>query len=117
MNEEQDVDIEELYGFVSENRVKVHEGQMRKHLAEILLNLDSDHLDTAENWILEAIEADKRNGMKFYLGRDYVLSAEIYQRKGDQAKAKKDMNQAIDIFKECGADGWVQKYEKELRGY
>jgi class 3 adenylate cyclase/tetratricopeptide (TPR) repeat protein len=117
MNEEKDVDLEELYGFVSENRVKVHEGQMRKHLAEILLNLDSDHLDTAENWILEAIEADKRNGMKFYLGRDYVLSAEIYQRKGDQAKAKKDMNQAIDIFKECGADGWVQKYEKELRGY
>jgi len=24
------------------------------------------------------------------------------------------LNKAIDIFKECGADGWVERYEKEL---
>jgi|GEM_PF-4443873 len=23
-------------------------------------------------------------------------------------------NEAIDLFKECGADGWVAKYEKEM---
>ena len=117
MNEEQDVDINELSGFVSENRVKVHEGRMRKYIAEILVNLEGNHLNSAESWIHEAIEADRKNGMKFYLGRDYVLSAEINQRKGDPIKAKEDINNAIDIFKECGADGWVVKYEKELGSY
>ena len=117
MNEEQDVDINELSGFVSENRVKVHEGRMRKYIAEILINLEGNHLNSAESWIHEAIEADRKNGMKFYLGRDYVLSAEINQRKGDPIKAKEDINNAIDIFKECGADGWVVKYEKELGSY
>jgi hypothetical protein len=29
-------------------------------------------------------------------------------------KAKKYLNQAIEIFKKCGADGWVEKYKKEL---
>jgi class 3 adenylate cyclase/tetratricopeptide (TPR) repeat protein len=117
MNNEQDVDLEALYGFVSENRVKVNEGRMRKYIAEILINQEGNHLIIAENWIHEAIEADKKNGMKFYLGRDYVLSSEISQRKGDPAKAQKNLNQAIDIFKECGADGWVEKYEKELGRY
>jgi Tfp pilus assembly protein PilF len=90
---------------------------MRKYLAEILINLEGNHLNTAEKWIHEAIEADRKNGMKFCLGRDYVLSAEIYQRKGDPLKAKENINKAIAIFKECGADGWVEKYEKELGGY
>jgi class 3 adenylate cyclase/tetratricopeptide (TPR) repeat protein len=112
MNNEQDIDIEALYGYVSENRVKIHEGRMRKYMAEILLNLGGDHLKTAENWIHKAIEADQKNGMTFYLGRDYVLSAEINQRKGDPIKAKVNMNNAIEIFKECGADGWVERYEK-----
>jgi len=28
--------------------------------------------------------------------------------------AKENLNKAIEILKECGADGWVEKYEKEL---
>jgi len=32
------------------------------------------------------------------------------RRKEDLSK----VNKAIEIFKECGADGWVEKYEKEL---
>jgi hypothetical protein len=38
----------------------------------------------------------------------------VLKRKGDQSKAKENLNQAIEIFKECGTDGWVDKYEKEL---
>jgi hypothetical protein len=34
--------------------------------------------------------------------------------KGDQSKTKENLNKAIEILKECGADGWVEKYEKEL---
>ena len=35
-------------------------------------------------------------------------------RSGDLPKAKENLNKAIEIFTECGADGWVDKYEKEL---
>ena len=68
-----------------------------------------------KEWIKKAIEADNRNGMIWWhLGRDYALYAELFKRKRDQSKAKENLNKAIDIFKECGADGWVEKYEKDL---
>jgi len=28
--------------------------------------------------------------------------------------ARAHLMKAIEIFRECGADGWVEKYEKEL---
>jgi hypothetical protein len=48
------------------------------------------------------------------LALDYAVYAELFKRKGDQSKAKENLNKAIEIFKECGADGWVERYEKEL---
>jgi hypothetical protein len=30
------------------------------------------------------------------------------------SKVKENLDKAINIFKECGADGWVEKYEKDL---
>jgi hypothetical protein len=38
----------------------------------------------------------------------------LYKRKGDQSQAAENMGKAIEILSECGADGWVKKYEKEL---
>jgi hypothetical protein len=72
-----------------------------------------NHLKSAKNWILQAIEADKINGLKFFLARDYALLAEINQRRGEPIKANESMDKAIKIFKECGADGWVEKYTKD----
>jgi hypothetical protein len=31
-------------------------------------------------------------------------------------KSKESYRTAIDIFRECGADGWVKKHEEELAG-
>jgi tetratricopeptide (TPR) repeat protein len=70
----------------------------------------------AEDWIQRAIEADRRNGTRWYLGRDYALYAELLKRKGDRLKARENLGKAIEILKECGADGWVEKYQKELAG-
>jgi hypothetical protein len=50
----------------------------------------------------------------FHLGKDYALYAELFKRKGDKSKAQENLGKAIEIFKECGADGWVEKYEKEM---
>jgi tetratricopeptide (TPR) repeat protein len=93
---------------------KYNESRMRRCMGEILLNFDDDHTPEAEEWIRKAIEEDKRNGMMFYLGKDYALYAELLKRKGDLPKAKENLSKAIEKFKQCGADGWVEKYEKEL---
>jgi flagellin-specific chaperone FliS len=48
------------------------------------------------------------------LAIDCAQYADLFIKKGDQSKAKENLSKAIAIFKECGADGWVEKYEKEL---
>ena len=90
------------------------EGWIFRYIGEILLNIDDQHLSQAEHWVQEAIEADRRNGMMFELGRAYALYADLFKRKEDRLKTRKNLGRAIEILKECGADGWVSKYEKEL---
>jgi len=84
------------------------------YIGEILLNMDDQHISEAENWIQKAIEADQKSGMRFHLGRDYALYAELFKRRGDRSKAQENLGRAIETLKECGADGWMEKYEKEL---
>jgi hypothetical protein len=38
----------------------------------------------------------------------------LFKRKADFPKVKENLTKATDIFKDCGADGWAEKYEKEL---
>jgi tetratricopeptide (TPR) repeat protein len=114
MNKEKDVNLESLYIHSQNNRVKILEGWFQRYIGEILLNIDDQHISEAEHWIQKAIEADQRNRMMFHLGKDYALYAELFKRKGDRSKAQESLGKAIEILKECGADGWVEKYEKEL---
>jgi len=92
------------------------EGWQRRYLAEVLLHLDGvgHYLTEAEEWIRQAIEADQKNSMIFHLAKDYALFADILCRKDDMQNAKENLKQAIQIFDEIGADGWVGKYEKQL---
>ena len=87
---------------------------MKRLLAEILMKIREDSISEAEIWIQKAIEGDQRNGMMLHLGKDYALYGEFFKRKGDRLKAREILGKAIEILKECGADGWVEKYEKEL---
>jgi tetratricopeptide (TPR) repeat protein len=114
MNNEKDIKLESLYGYAAENKSKLYEGWMLRYIGEILLNIDDQHLSEAEDWTKKAMEADKRNGTMWSLGRDYGLYAELFKRKGDRSKVRENLGKAIEIFKECGADGWVKKYEEEL---
>ena len=114
MNNERDVDLESLYTHSRNNKIKAAEGWIQRYIGEILLNIDDRHISESEHWIQKAIEADQRNRMMFHLGKDYALYAELFKRKGDRLKAQENLNKAIEILKECGADGWVEKYEKEL---
>jgi class 3 adenylate cyclase/tetratricopeptide (TPR) repeat protein len=114
MNNEGDVDLTSLYAYEDRNRVRFLEGWISGMIGKILLTVDDPRRSETENWIKKAIKADSNNGMVFFLGGDYALYADFFSRKGDRLKAKQNLAKAIDIFKECGADGWVEKYEKEL---
>jgi len=100
--------------YYKDNNLKVCEGWIARFIGEILLNIDDQDLTNAEDWIEKAIQADEKNGTRWFLANDYVLYAELFMRIGDQSRAKENISNAIEIFKECGADGWVEKYEKEL---
>jgi class 3 adenylate cyclase/tetratricopeptide (TPR) repeat protein len=114
MNNEKDVNINNLIKCYEDNKIKWCEGWMLSWIGEIILNINDQHISEAEDWIKRAIEANKRHGMMWYLARDYALYAKLFKRKGNPSKARENLNRAIEIFKECGADGWVEKYEKEL---
>jgi tetratricopeptide (TPR) repeat protein len=115
-NKEKDVNLESLYIHSRNNKIKAYEGLFQRYIGEILLNIDDLHTSDAEHWIQNAIEADQRNRTMFDLGKDYALYADLFKRKGDRLKAQENLGKAIEILKECGADGWVEKYEKELAG-
>jgi hypothetical protein len=114
MNHEKDIDLESLYKNETGNKVELYSGLMRRSIGEILLNIDDQHIAEAENWIKKAVNTNTCNGKMWHLGRDYALYGGLLGRRGDQSKARETLINAIEIFKQCGADGWVEKYEKEL---
>jgi tetratricopeptide (TPR) repeat protein len=114
LNNDQDITLGEIFKYYENMNVKVQKGWAARHVAEILLNTDHEHISEAEDWVKKAIEVDKRNDTMWSLGGDYALYAEWFKRKGDQPKAKENLTKAIDILKECGADGWVKRYEEEM---
>ena len=114
MNKDKAINLDTLYEGAEQNKVKLQEGLIAGGISEILMNIDDDHIIEAEHWIQKAIEADKKNRMMFNLGKDYALYAELFKRKGNRLKARENLGKAIEILKGCGADGWVEKYEREL---
>jgi class 3 adenylate cyclase/tetratricopeptide (TPR) repeat protein len=113
MNKEKDLNLESLYAHSMNNKIKAAEGWIQRYIGESLLNIDDQHLSEAEHWIRKAVEADQGNRMMFHLGNDYALYADLFKRKGDRSKAQENLGKAIGILKECGADGWVRKYDEE----
>jgi tetratricopeptide (TPR) repeat protein len=118
LNKDRDINLTELPSkYCEKNKMKIIEGNIARYIGEIFLNADDQHLAEAEDWIKKAIEADKRNGTFWSLGGDYAVYSKLFKRKGDIPKVKKNLREAIEIYKECGADGWVSKYENELAGF
>ena len=113
MNNDMDIDIDSIYQIANKIKLKQAIGKASRSICEILLII-GNHIPEAENWITTAIETNKKYSLRFSLAHDYALYAKLFIRKGDQSSAKEKLKEAIKIFKECGADGWVKKYEKEL---
>jgi class 3 adenylate cyclase/tetratricopeptide (TPR) repeat protein len=114
VNGEKDFDIKSIQKDISENKTKLIEGWMAKLIGEITMYLGNGSFSESKSWILKAIDADQRNGMRWRLARDYALLAKLFKRIGHNTIARENFGKAIELMKECGADGWVKKYEKEL---
>jgi tetratricopeptide (TPR) repeat protein len=114
MQNDKRFDFNSLAGYAAQCRLRILEGWTRRNLGEIFLNIDDQHFPEAQHWIEQAIEADERNGMRWHMARDVAVHAELFKRKGNKEKAKEQLGKAIDIYKECGADGWVTKAEEGL---
>jgi tetratricopeptide (TPR) repeat protein len=114
INNEKDLNLNEIFKWHEDIKTKWVRGLTQNCIGKMLLNIGDQHLSEAEDWIKRAIETNQKYGMMWNLAQDYALYAELLERKGNYPKAKKNLNTAIDIFKECGADGWVEKYKKEL---
>jgi tetratricopeptide (TPR) repeat protein len=117
LNHDHHINLNDQFEHYSNIKVKSIEGWGARVIAEILLNIDDQHIADAEDWIKKAFEADKRNNMMWHLAKDYAGYAEVSKRKDNPSKAKAHLKKAIEIFKQCGADGWVEKYEKEMGRY
>lgn len=111
---EKGIDIELLSKYTAENKIKALEGRMAQCISRILLEVDGPEIENAEKWINKAIEANSRNGQTWWLGMDYAFRADIFKRKGEHSGVRENIVKAIQTLKECGAEGWVGKLEKEL---
>jgi len=78
------------------------------------LYIANDQFEKAKENLEIAQKGFQNIYMDFWLARNYAVYAELYKKEGDQPKANENMTKAIEIMKEYGADGWVEKYEKEL---
>ena len=80
---ELDAVLHGLFEYFENNRLKLCEGAMARNIGDILLQVDDGHMADAEIWIRKAIEADTRNGTRWYLATDHALYADWFKKKGD----------------------------------
>jgi len=114
MNNEKDIDWDFLSLAVDNNKLRAFEPLLFRHLGDIFLHTDDEHAAEAERWYCRAIEVGEKSWIAPHWGLAYVSYAELFRRKGEGSKVREQLGKAIEILKECGADGWVRKYEKEM---
>ncbi len=117
LNHQSAVDLHELNTLIAaheKNRLAVCESFGTRGIGEIFLHIDDNHMDEAEAWIRRAIKANTGYGTKWNLARDHALYADWFKKKKDIPKAREQLTKAIDLFRQCDADGWVTRTEPEL---
>jgi class 3 adenylate cyclase/tetratricopeptide (TPR) repeat protein len=117
LRHDRDIELTELFAGYQTNKLKWFEGWTARNIGDILLNIDYDHLSDVELWFQKSIEADTRNGFRWQLATDHACYADWFKKKGDIPGAKEQLTKAIDLFRECGADGWVTRTEEKLASF
>ena len=95
-------------------KIKLFRSLCLRKLADIFLTSGPDHFPEAEYWTNQSIEKAVRGEEMITLAGNLAFSAEFLKRRGMTAEARKSLEEVILIYKACGADGWVEKYRKEM---
>lgn len=111
---DKEVNVEMLFNYLNENKIKLNDSLMARYVINCLMEMSDQYLLDAEKLIQKSIETDKRNGMIFFTAKDYALYAEVLRKQGHWKNAKEMLHLAIQIYKSCGAKGWLIKAEKEM---
>jgi tetratricopeptide (TPR) repeat protein len=114
LRHDQDIELSELFACYENLKLTWCKGETARNIGDVLLHIDDNHLSDAEAWFQKAIEADRRNGFRWHVATDHAFYADFFKKKGDIQGAKEQLTKAIDLFRECGADGWVTRTEQEL---
>ncbi len=117
LNGETDIDIHKLDALIKaheKNRLAMAKSMESRCIGEIFLYIDDHHMTEAETWIRRSIDFDESYAIPWNLARDHALYADWFKKKRDIQGAKEQLTKAIDLFRECGADGWVTRTEKAL---
>ncbi len=109
-----DINISELLDWFYKIRAINSQRSAANTIGEIFLNIDDQHVSEAEEWINKTIEINTQNRTTFLLGQGYRLYSDFFKRQDNLPQAREQMTKAINIMKECGADGCVERNEKEL---
>ena len=105
--------LDEMNDYISSNQSKTLDGLLTHDLAEIHMNIGNQQ--EAEKWIMKSKKYNEENKMLFHLAHNYALHAEICVQIDDQERANKYLSEARKIYRECGADGWADQIEKDLK--
>lgn len=111
------VEMEDVYEFAQRNKLRISDGIVAHHVADILLIKDPTPAEAAEAWITKAIQFDEKNDMRWYLGQDHLLAGTYWKRRQDPGKADKHWRKAEKIFQECGSEGWVEHVRRQVGTY
>ena len=115
LNQSLDFDLSALNKLYQGISVNVLKALIQPYIAKVLIKTEPPQYDDAEVWIKRSIATNEKYGTKTFSWKPYVVYSEFFQRRNNLPQASEQMTKAIDIMKECGADGWVDRYEKELR--
>ncbi len=112
--EGRDVNISEMLEWFEKIKATISLGSAVLIIGEVFMNIDDRHMPEAEEWIIKAIKINTQNGFRFILWQAHHLYFQFFKKQNKLPQAREQMNKAINIMKECGADGWVERYEREL---
>jgi class 3 adenylate cyclase/tetratricopeptide (TPR) repeat protein len=117
LRRDQDIELSELFECYENYKVTWCKGGVARNIGDVLLHIDDNHLVDAGSWFQKSIEADTKNGFRWNLAMDHACYADWFKKKEDISGAKEQLTRAIDIFRDCGADGWVTRTEEKLASF
>jgi tetratricopeptide (TPR) repeat protein len=108
------IHFDELREWRQANRLRLFEGLTARLIAEILLAQEETNVEEARRWLETAVAADRANKLDLELAHDYACFAELHRRNADRERMLQSLTHARDLFKECGAEGFVEEMDRRL---